>query len=457
MEEHARALRRILGESFVDDPLVASLYVRDASPIVGREVVGVAFPKDVEELRRLVRYAYRHDLKLYPQGSATSLSGNPVPTEPGVVVSFERMCRIIEVNTVDGYVIVEPGVRMEELNAELFRLGYFFPIDPASQRSSTIGGAINNGAGGMRGAKYGVIRDWVLGLELVLPDEDASVVNIGCRTLKCRQGYDLVRLIVGSEGTLALVTKAVLRITPLPESVVGVTAQFDDVHKLANAVVETRGRRLVPLFSEFLDDRTSEVVGLGRRHTLFIGVEIAPEASGRVLKVLEEVIVANGGELLQRAVGWEEVDKMLEPRRKLNPVSVSIAQRELGNDYYIFSEDVAVPLSKIGEAVRRIRRAAEDLGLPLVIGGHVGDGNLHPRFWVKRSEVDRAWRMFNAIVSISIELGGTISGEHGIGLMKREGLRAELEKIGGAKALELMKMIKRVFDPKNILNPGKIT
>lgn len=456
MKEHRNALRRILGENFIDDPLIASLYTRDASPIVGGEILGVAFPTDVEELRKLVRYAYKHDIKIYPQGSATSLSGNPIPTGPGVVVSFEKMSRILEVNVVDSYVVVEPGVRIEELNVELAREGYFFPIDPASQRSSTIGGALNNGAGGMRGAKYGVMRDWVLGLELVLPDENASVMNVGCRTLKCRQGYDLVRLIVGSEGTLALVTKAVLRITPLPEVAVGVAAQFDDIYDLVNAVVEVRGRRITPLFAEFLDDRTSEAVGLERKHTLFLGVDTTPEASGRLLRLLEEVALSNNGRVIEEGLGWDEVGKILEPRRKFNPVSASLAQRELGEDYYIFSEDIAVPPSKLGEAVRKIRRAADEMSLSLIMGGHVGDGNIHPRFWVKRSEMDRAMRMFNTIMEISVELGGTVSGEHGIGLMKREGLRMELERIGGLKAVELMRAIKRVFDPKDILNPGKV-
>ncbi|MEL9991736.1 MAG: FAD-linked oxidase C-terminal domain-containing protein [Thermoproteus sp.] len=446
-----KELRRKFGDRFVDDPAFLSLYSREASfeePTA--RPLGVVFPKTEEEVVWLVRWAYETETPLFSQGSATSLSGNTVATKPGLVVSFERMNEVLEVNPTDSYVVVQPGIRLEELNVELSRYGVFFPVDPGSVKSATVGGAIANGAGGMRGAKYGTMRDWVLGLHVVTGKGD--LLKMGCRTLKCRNGYDLVRLIVGSEGTLGLVTEAVLRIAPLPESAVAVLAYYNDLGALVEDVVRIRGARIWPLFAEFLGPAESKEVGLEERYTLFLGVDVSKGAEQSALARLKELV---RGYVAREAMGLDAAMELLEPRRKLFSAQVSLMKRQLGSEGVLVIEDVIVPVSKLPEAARRIVELAQRLEVPLSMGGHVGDGNLHPTTWFRRGDVEgakRARAFIEGLGKIAVELGGSISAEHGIGTLKRELLRLELE----PQVLEYMKALKAVFDPKGILNPGKI-
>ncbi|CCC81449.1 FAD-binding oxidoreductase [Thermoproteus tenax] len=446
-----REVKRKFGERFVDDPALLSLYSREASfeePAAGP--LGIVYPVNEEEVAWLVKWAYENDITLYSQGSATSLSGNTILTKPGLIVSFEKMANIVEVNPTDSYTVVQPGIRIEELNVELARYGVFFPVDPGSVRSATIGGAIANGAGGMRGAKYGSMRDWVLGVNVVTGRGD--LLKLGCRTLKCRNGYDLVRLIVGSEGTLGLVTQAVLRVAPLPESAVAVRVYYNDISSLVEDVVRIKSARIWPLFAEFMGPAESEEVGLNRAYTLFVGVDVNRGAEGGILARLKSALT---GHIADEAIGIEEAMRLLEPRRRLFSAQVSIMRRQLGDQGVLVIEDVVVPVSKLPEAVRRIAELAQKLEVPLSIGGHVGDGNLHPTTWFKRGDLEgakRARRFIEGLGKIAVELGGSVSAEHGIGTLKRELLRLELE----PAVLEYMRSLKAVFDPKGILNPGKI-
>ncbi|MGC8994014.1 MAG: FAD-linked oxidase C-terminal domain-containing protein, partial [Pyrobaculum sp.] len=338
-----------------------------------------------------------------------------------------------------------PGVRLEELNVELARHGLFFPVDPGSVKSATVGGAIANGAGGMRGAKYGTMKDWVLGLRVVTGRGD--LLRIGCRTYKCRNGYDLVRLFVGSEGTLGLVTEATLKLAPVPESAVAVLAYYDDLETLVEDVVRVRAGRLWPLFAEFLDAPTSAVVGLESRNALFLGVDVNTGAEERALRRLESLV---RGEVAQRALDWNGAMKLLEPRRRLFYGQISTAQRDGG---VLVIEDVAVPISKLPEAVRGLKKLAERHGLPLLLGGHIGDGNLHPATWYRREEgPGRVEKFLRDMAELVVKLNGTVSAEHGIGVLKKDLIKMEL----GEEALNYMRELKRVFDPYNILNPGKI-
>ncbi len=450
------SLRRMFGDRFVDDPHVVSLYLRDAALIEGGAALGVVFPLDLDEVRGVVREAYARGAAIYTQGAATSLSGNAMPLSGGVVLSMEKMARIHEVNTYDGYVVVEPGIRIEELNLELYRHGYFFPIDPGSHRAATVGGAINNNAGGMRGAKYGTMREWTLELEAVIPTEDADVVRVGCKTVKCRQGYDLVRLIVGSEGTLAIVTRATLRIVPLPQNVVGMVVQFDDMERAEAFLRLMRQGRLSPQFTEYMDEATSGMVGLPPRHSLFIGVEVDRCAADGTLEALGAMVKRSGGHVVDMSRDTRDTVRLLEPRRKLFAVSTREAMERCGKGCLIIAEDIAVPPSALARTIAEIREAAERLGMPLLMGGHIWDGNLHPRTWFPREDSERGHRFIRAVMEIAVKNGGTISGEHGIGTLKREGLAMELRHRGSPYAAELMRRIKAAFDPKGILNPGKL-
>ncbi|MEM1638127.1 MAG: FAD-linked oxidase C-terminal domain-containing protein, partial [Pyrobaculum sp.] len=279
-----------------------------------------------------------------------------------------------------------------------------------------------------------------------------DLLKMGCRTLKCRNGYDLVRLIVGSEGTLGLVTEAILRIAPLPESAVAVLAYYNDLGALVEDVVRIRGARIWPLFAEFLGPAESKEVGLEERYTLFLGVDVSKGAEQSALARLKELV---RGYVARDAVGLDAAMELLEPRRKLFSAQVSLMKRQLGSEGVLVIEDVIVPVSKLPEAARRIVELAQRLEVPLSMGGHVGDGNLHPTTWFKRGDVEAAKRVrsfIEGLGKIAVELGGSVSAEHGIGTLKRDLLKLELE----PQVLEYMRALKAVFDPKGILNPGKI-
>ncbi|MET1127864.1 MAG: FAD-linked oxidase C-terminal domain-containing protein [Thermoproteota archaeon] len=471
LKKHAETLTKILGPGkVVDDPAIVKLYSRDPVGHEGSDAV-VVFPESIDDISAVVSYAYRNDVKLYPQGSTTGLARGSVPEEEGIVVSMARMNGVKEIGVVDGYAVAEAGVRIDDLNAELAEKGYMFPVDPASSAVATVGGAVNTGAGGLRGAKYGTMRDWVLGLKIVLPDEKGTQMFIGCRTVKCRQGYDLVRLIVGSEGTLAIVAEAVLRITPLPENVVTVLAFYENLSDLFNAVVEIRSSGVQPYIMEFMDSKTVaaavEAVGApfkAEGHMLLVSIDVNMEATDRVLKWLVDTVKGTGAKLVYyaRSPGEAEEKQLFKVRKSLYPAQMKLVQASAGrpgSKVVVFIEDIAVPPSRLIDAVEGLRQLEEEYKLPTMIGGHVGDGNLHPATGfdvTDRDAGERVMQWHHDVMKLAVKLGGTVSAEHGIGILKKEGLRYELEANGAEKALDIMRAIKRAFDPKNILNPGRV-
>ncbi|MGC8932259.1 MAG: FAD-binding oxidoreductase [Candidatus Methanodesulfokora sp.] len=462
-------LRKILGkESVEDDELTIKLYSRDAAYIEGN-ALAVVFPKSTEEVSALLSYAYKKDLKIYPQGSTSELVGSSTPRDDGVILSLSRMDRIKEYSVVDMYAVTEPGVRLVELNETLAEVGYMFPIDPASVKSATVGGAVNSGAGGMMGLRYGTMKDAVLGLEIVLPDEKGTVLKIGGKTTKNRAGYDLVRLIVGSEGTLAVVTEATLKIVPMPENIVSVASFFPDLDDLVNAVVELKRRGVNLYIAEFLDAQTVEAAKVmrprirGEGNLLIISVDVAREAAERVLSVLEGIMRDNNASAVFKARSMKEAEEMgiFDMRRGFYPASIKIAaerRRDIEKRSIFFIEDISVPPSRLAECVKRIRELAEKYNVNMTLGGHIGDGNLHPNVWFEEGneeEKRRALEFLDELMKLAVDLDGTVSSEHGIGTTKKEFLLMEMER-KGMKAIEIMREIKRVFDPKGILNPGKL-
>ena len=465
-------LTSILGkEKVISDEIVVRLYSKEASGMESR-ASAVVFPENSEDVSKVVRYAYKNDIKIVAQGSATSITGSAVPPENSIIISFERMNKIKEINPVDSIAVVEPGVRIDDLNVELASRGYMFPVDPASSSVATIGGAINSGAGGMRGAKYGTMRDWVLGLELVLPDEKGSVVFAGCKTLKCRQGYDLVRLIVGSEGTLAIVTKAYLKVVPLPEDVIIALAFFPKLEDLMEAVVDIKSQGIQPYILEFLERRTAEIAAESIKssisidgHMLLVGVDVNKEAVDRFIGLIEKTLKRHGATSTYTARSWEEAEEkgLFSIRRALFVAQMEMAKRIYkdveGAKVMVLLEDIAVPPSRLVEAVEGLKELEEKYGFVTMLGGHVGDGNLHPSIGFNAAdpnETRKAEEWFKDLIKLTVSLDGTISAEHGIGITKKDALRMELEAHNSLKLLEIMKGIKKVFDPKNILNPGKV-
>lgn len=447
-------------DKVVTDRSVLSLYSREPDGLTGR-AEAVVFPTSPDDVSKVVQVCYSYDVPIYPQGSSSSLSGNAVPLRGGVVLSFERMNSIIEVNNVDSVAEVQPGVRIDDLNVELSRVGYMFPVDPASQAVATVGGAINNGAGGMRGAKYGTMRDWVNGLEVVLADEEGTRLQLGCRTVKCREGYDLVRLIVGSEGTLAIVTRATLRITPLPERVVTALGFFDDIDSLMRAYVDIKASRVQPYIAEFMDAPTVELASQAvqlpfeaRGNMLLVSLESTEESSPRHLRWLSDVMRRAGAREVHTAETLEEAEPLYQLRRSLFPAQVNMF-RKPGRPLQLLIEDIVVPPSRVPEALRRLRQLDSKYGITSSLGGHIGDGNIHPAIGFDPTDpgsakVALSW--FDDVVSVALDLGGAVSAEHGIGIIKRDALARAV----GERQLSIMRAIKAAFDPKGILNPGKL-
>jgi len=464
-------LKKIVGQDNVeDDELIMKLYSRDAAYIEG-SALAVVFPTSTKQVSDLVKYAYKNDLKIYPQGSTTELVGSSTPYKDGIIVSFSKMNRIKELNIVDSYVVVDPGVRINDLNIYLAKEGYMFPIDPASTRSASIGGSINNGAGGMMGVKYGTIKDWVLELEVVLPNESGTILRFGCKTMKCRNGYDLVRLIVGSEGTLALVTEATLKITPLPENIVTVASFFPTLDDLINVVTELKKERMNLFIAEFVDEQTVEAVSKvlnpkikGNGNLLIVSIDAPLELADKTLDSLEKIMRNNNATSIFKARTSKEAEEMgvFDIRRGYYPASITIASKESRDPtsrIFVYVEDISVPPTKLKQAVEELRALSTKYNIPMTLGGHIGDGNIHPVVWFEEKDVkakERVSEFFKESMLIAVKLGGTVSSEHGIGTTKKEGLLKELQSKESGYALDLMKSIKSVFDPKGILNPGKI-
>ncbi len=470
--EVIKELVRIFGKEGVEtDELVLRLYTRDAGLLEGK-ALAVVFPENTRQVSELVRYAYKHDIKLIPQGGSTELVGATTPLyEESILINMQRMNKLKYYNIVDSYAVAEPGIRLQDLNDALLKEGYMFPVDPASVKSATLGGAINSGAGGMRGAKYGTMKEWIMQLEAVIPDEKGSVIRVGCKTTKCRQGYDLVRLIVGSEGTLAIVTEAVVKITPIPDAVAIALGFFPSLKDLMTTVVEIKKKKYYPYIMEFLDEQTAkitvETMGgrvVGEGHMLLVGIDTAPEAVDRIASELGTIMRSNNARQVYTAKSLKEAEErgLFDLRRNYYPASIKIAsstQKSPESRIFVFIEDIAVPPSKLVDAVIALRKLAEKYNMPLTLGGHVGDGNLHPISWFDLSDTEareKAHKFYIDIMKLAISMEGTMSCEHGIGTEKKEGLKIEFEALGSTRPLDLMKEIKRIFDPKNILNPGKV-
>jgi glycolate oxidase len=437
----------------VTDPERLEAYGRDESDLG-------AFPPDVcvlvesaEEIREVFAIASRHRAPVVPVAARTGKSGGVLAVEGGIAVSLERMNRILEVSPEDLVARVEPGVVTGQLQAEVERHGLFYPPDPNSLETCTLGGNVAENAGGPRALKYGVTREYVLGLTAVLPT--GEIVRTGRRSIKGVAGYDLTALLVGSEGTLAIVTEATLKLLPRPRHVATALVAFGSVADAARAVTRVLVSGSLPRCLELMDDvslaaaaRTSpyrfppgagaalivEADGNGEEEVLAELARIAEVVAG---EVRGEVEVAQG-EAQRRAI-WETRRHLSTNLKSLHPLKLS--------------EDVAVPRSKIPEMIERAKGIGRARGLAVATYGHAGDGNLHCNVLFDRADeranVDGA---VGEILRAAVDLGGTITGEHGVGLAKRDFLEYEQ----GREIVLLERRLKALFDPLGILNPGKI-
>ncbi len=415
---------------------------------------GVIFPETEAQVSQIFKLASQKKIHIIPRGSGSGMTGGAVPVAGGLVLVTSRMNRILEIDEDNFIARVEPGVIVSKIHSTVEAKGLFYPPDPASSSVCTIGGNIGECAGGPRAVKYGVTRDYVLGLRAVLPS--GEIIRTGVSTAKGVAGYDLTRLIVGSEGTLALVTQITLKLLPKPGVVKTLAVFFDQMDSAAQTVAHLMKQSVIPRCVEYLDEASLNLVRKLLSFELPQGVRamLILELDGdadQVEKETEQVsnICARAGALEVRvAADPAQAAQLWEARKALSPVLYKIAPHKI-------NEDIVVPISKIPRIVEICREIQHTSGLTVVSFGHAGDGNIHCNIMYDKqdpAQEKRAEQAVDDLFKATLALGGTITGEHGVGITKMKYLPLEI----GIQELEIMKGIKKVFDPENILNPGKI-
>lgn len=412
----------------------------------------VVWPATTAEVSAVLQHANAHRIPVTAWGAGTSLEGNPIPMYGGIVLDLRRMDQIIAVRATDFQVDVQAGMLYKDMNEQLARYGLFFPPDPGANAS--IGGMVANNAAGIRTVKYGATRENVLGLEVVLAD--GRVIRCGTHAHKSSSGYDLVHLFTGSEGTLGIVTEATLKLWPLPDQFSAGVAAFQVVDEAAQAVYEIMGSGLSPAALELLDTNMvqllnqEEQTGLPESPVLFMEFHAATRtALEEELKLVEEICTDNHCTSFQAGFGHDARRRLWHARHHAYE---ALLRANPNTDFLII--DVAVPISQFPALVMRARELIEQHGMVCYTLGHAGDGNLHltPAYHPDdMASVERAEAFGTAIVEYALELGGTATGEHGVGIGKRKFMTAE-----HGESLAVMREIKQVLDPNGILNPGKI-
>jgi len=447
-------LRKIVGSRYVlTSPEDLICYGYDAQHVEHRPEA-VARPENAEQIAELVRLANELGIPLTPRGSGTGLSGGSVPAKGGVVVDLCRMNRILGIDRENLLAIVEPGVVTADLHAAVEAVGLMYPPDPGSMKVSTIGGNVAENAGGLRAIKYGVTKDYLKALEGVTPT--GEFFTAGARTMKSVSGYDLVGLMCGSEGTLGIFTKIVLKLIPLPKHRRSVLASFSRLEDAARAVSDIISAGIMPATLEIMDNTTIRAVEEFKKLGLPVdaGALLLLEVDGAAAQVEEEAAAAisvmekHGASDVQAASDAAERDRIWEGRR------ASLAALARVRPTTVL-EDATVPRSRLAEMVAEVNSIAERYSLMIGTFGHAGDGNLHPTILTDERDADEMARVERAVEEIfqaALRLGGTVSGEHGIGFSKAHFLPMEM----GPAAMGMMRSIKAALDPKGILNPGKV-
>ncbi|MBX3090426.1 MAG: FAD-binding protein [Cryobacterium sp.] len=443
-------LERILGFAVARDDSVLdavredkSGYRSDSRPAAVVEV------RTAADVQKVLQFANERRIPVVPRGAGTGLAGGATAGNGEIVLSTLRMNRILDLNPDDQTAVVEPGLLNGELNDSLREFGLWYPPDPASRAISTIGGNIATNAGGLLCAKYGVTRESVLALSVVLAD--GRSLNLGRGTVKGVTGLDLTSLFIGSEGTLGVIVAATLRLRSLPPGpTVTIQAEFDRVDAAARAATDLSRSGLNPASMELMDEISVRLIGKylksgpeprpGARLVVQFDDGAAQSDAARAVDLLEA-----GARKVEVSADAASGDDILAFRRAFHPA--------LAANGRVLIEDVAVPRSKLGQMFEEIARIGEKFGLEIPTVAHAADGNLHPNFMIEGEEIpDSVWEAAGELFRSALALGGTLTGEHGVGLLKRRWLAEEL----GDDQVSLQKEIKRVFDPRGILNPGKV-
>jgi len=414
----------------------------------------VALPDSAEQISALLKLANQYRFPVIPRGTGSGMTGGALPIKGGLVIGFSRMNRIIEIDRENMIAVVEPGVITGELQAELKKQRLMYPPDPASLKFCSIGGNAAECAGGPSAVKYGVTRDYIIGLEVVLPS--GEIMKTGVRTEKGVVGYDLTHLLIGSEGTLALFTKLILRLLPLPAAKATFLLSFPSLADATELVAEILTAGLIPCTLEYMDKTAVQVVRdrLASPPADETAALLLIEFDGteQELEQQADQFTAFVGQKnnceLRRATNEQETAELWLARRSISPATLTLRPHKI-------SEDVVVPRSKIPSLVAFTEQLSRDLNLIILTFGHAGDGNIHVNIMVDKTnerEYGQGIKAKQKLFEFVLSLGGTLSGEHGIGTTKSEFLAMEIDET----ALSLMKRLKTLFDPNNILNPGKI-
>ncbi|MFC1867372.1 FAD-binding oxidoreductase [Thermodesulfobacteriota bacterium] len=434
------------GESSLD------LHSRDQSKHEPSLPEAVMWPENGSEVSQIIKYANESLIPVTAWGSGSSLEGNPIPVKSGLVLDFTRMNRVLNIRAEDFQADVEPGVVYKDLNEKLRHKGLFFPPDPGA--GATIGGMIANNASGTRTIRYGSTKDNILRLSVVLAN--GEIIEVGTRASKTSSGYDLVHLFVGSEGTLGIVIEATVRLVGLPEEFSAAIVTFPSVANAGKAVFEIIRSGLEPASLEILSPDCVALInkeydlGLKVSPTLFMEYHGPSRAQlAEVLEMTMEICEGEGCEEFRPGLGREERDRLLRARHELAEI---IMRNHPGCSHMVI--DVAVPITAYAEMIALTKSEMREAGIAAYIFGHAGDGNLHIAFEGRTGD-EREWKviekMNESVVSKALSLGGTATGEHGVGIGKRKFMEAE-----HGRGLDWMRKIKFLFDPNGILNPGKI-
>ena len=448
----ADEFRSIVGDEwFLDTPEDLAVYSYDGF-LPEFKPSGVIVPGDRDEISKIMMVANREKINIIPRGAGTNICGSSVAREGGIIIAFHRLNKILEIDPESMCAVVQPGVVNADLQKAVAGYGLMYPPDPASMFVSTIGGNVALNAGGPRGVKYGVTRDYLLGLEVVLPS--GEIIHTGGKALKSASGYDLTRLMCGSEGTLGILTEVIIRLIPLAPARATLQAIYSDLDDAATTVSAIIGAGIVPATLELIDRTVLDVISDygGARFSkeaealLLIevdGEDALVEAQG---KRIEEFCRERGAVEVERATSPEEAEKLWQARRTAFGAVASLRPN-------CIVEDATVPVKMLPAMIRKIVEITKKYDLKIGVLAHAGDGNLHPLIMTDlrdREEMARIDKAMEELYEAAIGMGGTLSGEHGIGIAKDRFMGMEFNEA----TIELMRGIKRVFDPNNILNPG---
>ncbi|MCF6330317.1 MAG: FAD-binding protein [Sulfurimonas sp.] len=454
--KHMKYFTSIVGDDNIyDDKAHLIAYSYDATR-EHFEPDAVIFPRDEEDISKILKYCNEHKIIIVPRGAGTGFTGGALPSSGGIVLAMERhMNKILEIDVKNMVAIVQPGVINMDLQRAVEEIGLFYPPDPASQEYSTLGGNVSENAGGMRAAKYGITKDYVMATRAVLPNGD--IIKAGKRTIKDVAGYNISGILIASEGTLAVLSEITLRLIPKPKLTKTAMGIFDSVNDAMEAVYKTMASGITPVAMEFLDNLTIRAVEQTFNKGLPIdaGALLITDVDGNLeedlsfqLTQIEKVFRENGCREFKIAEDEKEATDIWFARRNASPALSVYGSKKL-------NEDVTVPRAVLPELLEKFYAIADKYQIKIPCFGHTGDGNVHTNIMVDGSDPEQvkiAYKAIEEVFAATIDLGGTLSGEHGIGLAKAPYMHMAFTD----EEMNLFKSIKKAFDPNNILNPAKM-